>query len=189
MRIISGSAKGKKLAGFSGSQIRPTSDRVREALFNILANQLGSFVDKAVLDLFAGTGALGLEAASRGARIAIMVDRGSQAAHLVEANAKACRIQEKVRFLRGDVLKKLPELTGYGPFDLIFLDPPYGMNLAETALTSIADLGLLAEGGIVCAEVSSRDDLPEMAGSLSCILRRRYGSTSIVLYSIPDTKA
>jgi 16S rRNA (guanine966-N2)-methyltransferase len=189
VRIISGSAKGKKLAGFSGNQIRPTSDRVREALFNILANQLGSFADKTVLDLFSGTGALGLEAVSRGAKIAFMVDRGSQAAQLVEANAKACRIKEKVHFLRGDVLKKLPELTGRGPFDLIFLDPPYGMDLAETVLTAISDLGLLAEGGIVCAEVPSRHDLPEMAGTLNCILRRRYGSTLIVLYSIPDKKA
>lgn len=189
MRIISGSARGRKLAGFSGSQIRPTSDRVREALFNILANQLGSFADKKVLDLFAGTGALGLEAVSRGASIALMVDRGTQAAQLVEANAKACRVQEKIRFLRGDVLKKIPELTGSGPFDLVFLDPPYGMNLAENALLSIAGHGLLTEGGIVCAEVSSSEDLPERAGNLSCILRRRYGSTRIVLYSITDTKA
>jgi 16S rRNA (guanine966-N2)-methyltransferase len=189
VRIISGSAKGKKLAGFSGTQIRPTSDRVREALFNILAHQLGSFTGKTVLDLFAGTGAMGLEAVSRGARVAFMVDWCSQAANLVEANAKACRIQEKVRFFRGDVLKKLPELTGSGPFDLIFLDPPYGMSQAESALAAIANLGLLAERGIVCAEVSARDELPEMAGNLNCILRRRYGSTLIVLYSITDTKA
>jgi 16S rRNA (guanine966-N2)-methyltransferase len=189
MRIISGSARGKKLAGFSGTRIRPTSDRVREALFSILFSHLGGFEGKTVLDLFAGTGALGLEALSRGARSAVMVDQGAQAARLITTNAKNCNLQEKAILIRGDVLKKLPELAAKGPFDLIFLDPPYGLGLVEKVLTSIADLGLLARGGLVCAEAGARDSLPDKSGNLDCIARRRYGSTMIGLFSFPHTEA
>lgn len=189
MRIISGSARGKRLAGFSGTRIRPTPDRVREALFSILFSHLGGFEGKTVLDLFAGTGALGLEALSRGARSAVMVDQGAQAARLITANAKACNLQEKVILMRGDVLKKLPELAVKGPFDLIFLDPPYGLGLVEAALRIIVDLGLLAKGGLVCAEAGVRDPLPDKSGNLDCIARRRYGSTVIGLFSFPNTEA
>jgi 16S rRNA (guanine966-N2)-methyltransferase len=189
MRIISGSARGKKLAGFSGTRIRPTSDRVREALFNILFSHLGGFEDKTVLDLFAGTGALGLEALSRGARSAIMVDQGAQAARLITTNAENCNLQEKAILIRGDVLKKLPELAAKGPFDLIFLDPPYGLGLVEAALTSISDLGLLTREGLVCAEAGARDSLPDKTGNLDCIVRRRYGSTVIGLFSFPHIEA
>jgi 16S rRNA (guanine966-N2)-methyltransferase len=189
VRIISGSARGKKLAGFSGALIRPTSDRVREALFSILFSQLGSFEGKTVLDLFAGTGALGLEALSRGARSAVMVDQGAQAVRLITANAKNCNLQEKVTLIRGDVLKKLPELALKGPFDLIFLDPPYGLGVVEATLKTIADLGLLAKGGLVCAEAGAKDLLPGSTDKLDCIARRRYGSTVIGLYSFPHIEA
>jgi 16S rRNA (guanine966-N2)-methyltransferase len=183
VRIISGTARGKRLAGFSGSQIRPTSDRVREAIFSILTSRLGTFENLKILDLFAGTGALGLEALSRGAGSAYMLDYGSQSARLVTANAKTCNLQEKVSFRRGDVLKKLPEMTAFGPFDLIFLDPPYRQGLAEETLKAVAGLGLLTGGGIVCAETSSGEDLPEQISQLNCTFRRRYGSTLITLYS------
>jgi 16S rRNA (guanine(966)-N(2))-methyltransferase RsmD len=189
LRIISGSAKGKRLAGFSGTLIRPTSDRVREALFSALYSHLGRFEGKTVLDLFAGTGALGLEALSRGAKMAVMVDQGAQAVQLIAANARACNLQEKVILMRGDVLKKLPTLVARGPFDLIFLDPPYALGLIEATLTIIADLGLAAKGGLVCAEGGARDPLPEEVGNLDCIIRRRYGSTVIGLYSLSRTEA
>ena len=186
MRIISGSAKSKKLAGFSGSQIRPTSDRVREALFSILCSRIGTFEDKTVLDLFAGTGAMGLEALSRGAKTACLVDQGIQAAKVIAENAKTCNLQQKVHFLRGDVLKKLPEIAARGPFDLIFLDPPYDMGLVEATLKAIDELGLLRKTGIACAEASVQEDLPERTGNLTCILQRRYGSTLIGLFSPSD---
>jgi 16S rRNA (guanine(966)-N(2))-methyltransferase RsmD len=189
MRIIGGSAKRKILADFSGDRIRPTSDRVREALFSILVSQIGSFEGKTVLDLFAGTGALGLEALSRGAKSAFLVDQEAQAARLIATNIQTCAFQEKAHFLRGDVLKKLPELTERGPFDLIFLDPPYGQDLVKTTLDAIVDLELLAENGIACTEASSLDVLPDRTGNLDCILNRRYGTTLIALYSPSDKKA
>ncbi len=188
MRIISGSAKSKRLAGFSGSQIRPTSDRVREALFSILCSRMGTFEEKTILDLFAGTGAMSLEALSRGAKKAFLVDQGNQAARIIAENAKTCNLQHKMRFLRGDVLKNLPELIADGPFDLIFLDPPYDMGLVKVTLNAIGELGLLRKDGIACAEASTLEGLPERAGDLTCILQRRYGSTLVGLFSLPETE-
>jgi 16S rRNA (guanine(966)-N(2))-methyltransferase RsmD len=181
MRIISGSARGKRLAAFDGNCIRPTSDRVREALFSMLFSRLGDFSGRRILDLYAGSGALALEALSRGADHATLIDDGTQAAHLIEQNASTCQLQDKISLMRGQVLDKLALTRSSAPFDLIFVDPPYDKGLLIPTLAKISELSLLAEDGIVCIELSSKETLPERVGHLQCVARRRYGASQVGL--------
>jgi len=189
LRIISGTARGKRLAPISGSDIRPTPDRVREALFSILGSRFGSLAGLSVLDLFAGSGALALEALSRGAASAVLVDQGSQAAKLISANIRCCALENRAHFIRSDVLKALAATPEGRSFDLIFLDPPYGKDLVPPAVLLIAERSLLAPAGLLCAETDRGDKLPEVIGSLRRIDERHYGSTTIHLYTHPEAEA
>ena len=184
MRIISGSARGRQLATFPGKDIRPTPDRVREAVFSILVSRFGTFNRLKVLELFAGSGAQSLEALSRGAQSAIMVDSSQVAAQLINENIQRCRFESSTRFLRQDVLTALPMLTSSAPFDLILLDPPYKQNLIPTVIKEIEDLNLLAENGIICAESAKDEELGDFA-ALKLIESRVYSSTRIHLYHDP----
>jgi len=180
MRIISGSGRGRQLASFSGKDIRPTPDRVREAIFSILSSKLGTFNGLNILELFAGSGAQSLEALSRGATNAIMVDSGKTASEVISENIKRCRCESRVKVIRQEVLAALPQLTVFAPFDLIFLDPPYNQNLLSTSIKKIEYLNILAEDGIICAESSSKETLDDFT-SLDLIDERTYGSTKIHL--------
>ena len=188
MRIISGSARGKQLSHLHGGDIRPTPDRVREALFSMLVSRFGSLDGLRVLDLFAGSGALALEALSRGAASAVLVDHGPQSARVIPANIRACAMQERATFIRSDVIKALPRLGG-SLFDLVFLDPPYGQGLVPPALTALAELGLLAPEGLICAETDRREELPGAIGPFVRIDRRHYGSTAVHLFSHSEAEA
>lgn len=187
MRIISGTARGKKLVAFKGEEIRPTPDRVREAVFSILLSRLGTFQGKNVLDLFAGTGAMGLEALSRGAGRAVLIDQDAQANRLIKTNLDGCALAGRATVIRGEVLRTIPRIAD-GPFDLIFLDPPYGKGLLVEALKGVDSKGLLAPGGIVCAESDSREELPDRIGALFLEEKRRYGSTAIHIFT-PEAPA
>jgi 16S rRNA (guanine966-N2)-methyltransferase len=182
VRIISGTARGKRLASFAGGTIRPTPDRVREALFSILLSRLGTLCGKRVLDLFAGTGAMALEALSRGADRAVLVEHDPGAARLIASNLQNCAFQDRAKLIRSEVLAALPRLPG-APFDLIFLDPPYHMNYPEKTISAVSSLDLLAPGGILCAETAAEEKLPERIGSLVCGDSRRYGSTAVHLFT------
>ena len=182
MRIISGAARGRQLASFSGKDIRPTPDRVREAIFSILTSQFGSFNGLNVLELFAGSGAQALEALSRGAKSAILIDSGNIAAKTISENIKLCKFETAARFLRQDVFAALPQLVSSGPFDLILIDPPYNQNLLSQAIEKIEHLNLLAENGIICAESAKDEELGDF-GTLKLTESRVYGSTRIHLYS------
>ena len=181
MRIISGTARGRKLAEFSGAGIRPTPDRVREALFSKLVSRLGSFAGLKVLELFAGSGAQALEALSRGAASAILVDSSAQAAKVITENIQRCRCEERARLLRGDALRTLPQLTSEGPFDLILLDPPYNQGLIPQTLEKIDSLQLLGDDGIICAESAAGEKVADI-GNLQLLETRKYGSTLIHLF-------
>jgi 16S rRNA (guanine(966)-N(2))-methyltransferase RsmD len=161
---------------------------VREALFSVLVSRLGSLGGLRVLDLFAGSGALALEALSRGATTAVLVDQGPQSARVIPANIRACAMQERATFIRSDVFKALPRLVG-SLFDLVFLDPPYGQGLVPPVLTTLAEVGLIAPDGLVCAETDRREELPGTIGSFARIDRRHYGSTAVHLFSHSDTEA
>jgi 16S rRNA (guanine966-N2)-methyltransferase len=179
MRIVAGSHRGRRLETPADDRIRPTSDRIRESLFNILGHKLdGGFIGKRVLDGFAGTGALGLEALSRGAASAVFIDRNRDALALCRRNAATLGLANQSDF-------RLADLTHVGllagpPFDLMFLDPPYGEGLAAKALAAILAAGWLAPTAIVVIEAdrTQPETVPE---ELSVIDSRDYGRTRIVL--------
>jgi 16S rRNA (guanine966-N2)-methyltransferase len=180
LRIIGGALKGRRLAGVKG-QIRPTADRVREAIFNILGSEVN---DTRVLDLFAGTGALGIEALSRGARSAVFVENHKSALQVLQRNLDQCGLTTMSRVLPWEAAKALPRLAAAGEnFSLIFLDPPYGYGIPATILTVLAQHDLLTYPGRIIVEHSRREDL---AASYNCLVRsdqRRYGATLISFYT------
>ncbi len=180
MRIISGSAKGRKLVGFSGGSIRPTSDRVREAVFSSLYSQIGHCNGKTVLDLFAGTGAMAIEALSRGAESAVLVDQSRDAGKIIEQNLTTTGLQNKASFLCAKVNSVIPQLGQKGRvFDLIFIDPPYANDTIDEIIMSVNHFGLLQTDGIMCIETASKVHLPEDIENLHCFDRRQYGSTAV----------
>ena len=184
MRIIGGSRRGLKLAevgeGDQAAHLRPTSDRVREAIFNLLINAHGNPVTGArVLDLFAGTGALGLEALSRGASQVTFVDDGAKALGLIRANIAKMRAEGETRVLRQDV-RKLGANAGAG-YELVFLDPPYGKGLGEVALAAALTGGWLAPGAMVVWEEGAAPVLPE---GFALVDQRKYGDTVVTLVRV-----
>jgi 16S rRNA (guanine966-N2)-methyltransferase len=183
MRIISGSARGKRLATFSGEDIRPTSDRAREALFSILTSRFGSLNGLKVLDLYAGSGAMALEAVSRGAENALCVDKTPQSAELIESNIATCKLGERVAFIRGDARRLGAKALGSGPYDLIFIDPPYDKGLAEATLTMLSEKAILAENGIICVETGADEEIIIAGEFFTLSDERRYGATKFRLYN------
>lgn len=178
MRIISGRFRGKALLPPSDASIRPTADRTREAVFNILASRIGVHLDGVrVLDLFAGTGALGLEALSRGAAGIVFVDTGAEARGLIRDHIEAFGAGGVAKLLRRDATDLGPAGT-LGPFDLVFLDPPYGKGLGERALASLAAGNWLAPGATIVLEEGAdiELDLPE---AFELDDRREYGAAAV----------
>lgn len=187
MRITGGSARSRKLAVPKSGQdfIRPTCDRVREALFNILADRIE---DCNVLDLFAGTGALGIEALSRGAAFTLFVDQSVEAGRLIEMNLRTCIHHPQTAFVQLNLagtcslhplLLRIPATTR---FELVFMDPPYRKNLAEHVLVMIEKTDILAADPLVIVEEHRNVRLPAEVGSLTVIDQRRYGETGIWFY-------
>ena len=124
----------------------------------------------------------------RGAASAVLVDQGPQSARVIPVNIRACAMQERATFVRSDVLKALPRL-GASLFDLVFLDPTYGQGLVPPVLIALAELGLLAPDGLICAETDRREELSGAIGSFVCIDRRHFGSTAVHLFSHPEAEA
>src|SRR5579862_1206446 len=152
MRVVGGRLRSRPIAGPKGEALRPTADRLRESLFNILAHAYGDPVSGArILDLFAGTGALGIEAVSRGAVFALFVDQGVEARALIRANVEALGLGGVTKIFRRDATK-LGAAPPLPPFSLAFLDPPYGQGLAEQALTSAHAGGWLAPEALIVVE-------------------------------------
>ena len=151
MRVIGGRLRGRNLAAPTSREIRPTADRLRESLFNILMHAYGNpIADARVLDLFAGTGALGIEAMSRGAAFTLFVDDGAEARALLRENVQTLGLGGSTKIYRRDATKLGP--AELGQFSLVFLDPPYGKGLAEKALASAREGGWLAPGALVVVE-------------------------------------
>ncbi len=177
MRIISGNLRGRKLIQVQGNDIRPTSDRVREAIFNIL----GPGVRNArVLDLFAGTGALGLEALSRGAGHGVFVDASLSSCTIIQKNIDLCRMKEKALLIHHDIIAlPFPQALKAAPFDLIFIDPPYGRGHVETTLEKTGFIDLLKPDGIVVAEQSFKESLANPSNGLDIYRQKKYSKTFI----------
>ena len=176
MRIVGGQHRGRALAAPRGRDIRPTSDRLRESLFNILIHAYGDPVTGArVLDLFAGTGALGLEAMSRGAAFALFVDDGAEARALMRQNVEALGLGGVTRIFRRDATR-LGTAHPNQPFGLVFLDPPYRKGLAEASLASLRDGGWLLPDALVVVEEAADAGFAAPKGFAE-IERRRYDDT------------
>jgi 16S rRNA (guanine966-N2)-methyltransferase len=180
MRVVGGRLRSRPLAGPTSDAIRPTADRLRESLFNILVHAYGDPVAGArVLDLFAGTGALGIEAVSRGAAFALFVDDGAQARALLRRNTESLGLGGATRIFRRDATRLGPAHP-IAPFGLVFLDPPYGKGLAEKALVSARDGGWLTPDALIVVEeaVESKFAAPDGFEELE---RRGYDDTEFVI--------
>lgn len=181
MRVDSGSHRGTRLAVPEGKDVRPTSDRARQAIFNILAHGHDALAEAKVLDVFAGSGALGLEALSRGSVSLVAMEQDRLAADCIKRNVAACHESERTTIVLGDALNP-PEAHRYkrfSPADLVFLDPPYGQNLVAPALTALEKRGWIAGQALIVAEMSDRDAFAAPQG-FDLIDERRYGKARIV---------
>ena len=181
MRIVGGIHRGRRLAAPTGHAVRPTSDRARQALFNILSHgQFAaaglSFAERAVLDAFAGTGAFGLEALSRGARSAAFIENDRQALAALRANIAGLGEEDRCRVITGDATR--PARAGFA-CALAFLDPPYRSGLAAPALTALAAAGWLEPEALAVVEVAAREEFAPLAG-FHLIDQRVYGAARLV---------
>ena len=183
MRITGGQMRGRRLFVPKGRDVRPTSDRVREALFSLVGQDLRGV---AVLDLFAGTGVLGVEALSRGADRAVFVDQAPRALEVVRRNLEQCGLTGLAEVVRHDLRRGLPPgATAPGQaFDLVFLDPPYGRALADPLLAPLGRTGILARGALVVVETGAGEGLPYRGGPLRHLESRTYGDTRIHLFTL-----
>lgn len=179
MRIVAGRFKGKALAAPAGASTRPTSDRLRETIFNVLAHGHDRVLtDARVLDLFAGTGALGLEALSRGARAAVFIEEASGARAVIRRNVETLGLTGATKIFRRDATRLGPCGT-IAPFDLVFLDPPYRKGLGARALASAIAGGWLAPGAIAVLEEDARVEV-ELPEGVTALDRRTVGDSQIL---------
>jgi 16S rRNA (guanine966-N2)-methyltransferase len=181
MRIVGGRLRGRTLLTPSSRAIRPTSERLRESIFDILEHRFSGQVNGArVVDLFAGTGALAIEALSRGARFALFVDNGAEARALLRANVEALALGGVTRIWRADATK-LGSAPAGGPFALAFLDPPYGEGFAAPALASLVEGGWLEPNALCVVEEAAKAEVVAPIG-LALIDERVYGDTRIEIF-------
>ena len=177
MRVITGSARGKQLKELPGLDTRPTIARVKEGLFNVIQFDIEG---RRVLDLFAGTGQLGIECLSRGAAHCDFVDASPAAMKIIRDNVAACRLTDRARFHQKDFTAALAGAEG--KYDLIFLDPPYGTGALERALELIADIDIVSGNGIIVCESPEEQILPELPAPYVMGRSYRYGKIKLTLY-------
>jgi 16S rRNA (guanine966-N2)-methyltransferase len=180
MRIVGGKFRGRPIGSPEGQGIRPTSDRVRESIFDILTSRLGAdFGEPHVLDLFAGTGAMGIEAISRGAKGCVFIDSGIEARALLRENVERFGLGGVTKTLRRDATS-LGEAGNLGPFDLVFADPPYGQGLGEKALASALGGNWLTADALVVLEEAKGTATSKVPG-LTVDDMRTYGDTQVLI--------
>ena len=186
MRVISGTCRGKKLIAPPGVTTRPTSDRVKEALFSIIDSRI-DFTDVRVLDICAGTGSLGIEALSRGALSCCFIENNTSSKAILEKNILATCCQSRSEIIFTDVLKALHMIAERGQcYDLVFFDPPYDSELYKRVFESPDLPGLLSSGSIIVAECSVRNRLSDSYGRLKRFDRREYGETALELFAVEE---
>lgn len=179
MRVIAGEAKGRKLKMVSGSSTRPVGERVKEALFSILGDRV---VGARFLDLYAGTGSVGIEALSRGAAFAVFVDRQRQAVSTIRDNLTHTGLKDRSEVVRGDAFSFLRR-EGLDPFDLIYVAPPQYKGLWAKTLLALEESSLLASGGLVMVQIHPREYEELHLPSLELVDQRKYGSTLLCFYA------
>lgn len=186
MRVIAGTFRGRTLSAPEGVMTRPTSDRVKEALFSILSSRI-DFTDISVLDICAGTGSLGIEALSRGAGSCCFIELNMVVKAMLEKNIRTTCCQERTQILTMDAVKAIHTVAGRRQqYDLVFFDPPYASKLYHHVLETVAALGILSPGAILVAECSARIQLPGPYGRLKRFDRRVYGETALELFAVEE---
>lgn len=179
VRIISGTAKGRRLYSVPGSGTRPITDRVKQALFNILGP---SVIDSRWLDLFAGTGSVGIEALSRGARHVVFVDKAHQAIATLRRNLEMTGLRDRAEIVRGDAFRYLHQATPDAPFDYIYVAPPQYRDMWRQALVALDEKPLLTEKGLIIVQIHPKEWEPLPLQRLALCDQRRYGSTLLLFY-------
>ncbi|RZB34813.1 MAG: hypothetical protein SRB1_00581 [Desulfobacteraceae bacterium Eth-SRB1] len=177
MRVIGGNLKGKKLYSVHGKAVRPTADRLREAVFNILSFRVEGAV---VLDLFAGTGAFGIESLSRGARSAVFIDINKKAVSVIEKNIKECALNDKAKIIKWDIIKNLFCIGAILPaFDLVFMDPPYNMHALKPALINLHAAKSINDEAVIIVEHGHLEMIPDDIKGFELRDQRKYGKTLV----------
>ena len=177
MRVITGTARGRRLKELEGMETRPTTDRVKEGIFNIIQFDLEG---RRILDLYAGTGQLGIEALSRGASGAVFVEQRRDAAALIKDNLKITQLSDRGRVVNGEAMSFLS--SAREKFDIIFVDPPYAANLWENTLSAISRFDILANHGIIVCESPLEKEMPEVAPPYYLHRTYRYGKIKVTTY-------
>jgi 16S rRNA (guanine(966)-N(2))-methyltransferase RsmD len=185
VRVIAGTARGRILKTPANDRIRPTADRIKEALFSAIISRSGSLTGMSVLDICAGTGNLGIEALSRGAEHVTFIDNDHAATDLIKANVQNLGFQNHVTVLEMTANRALPylQVKNEQPFDLVFFDPPYKLTIPPDVLLQLSNSGLLTAAAIVVVEQDRRSELADTYGILSKFNRRVYGDTALFFYS------
>ena len=178
MRVITGTARGARIKTLEGEQTRPTSGRVKEAIFSIIQFDIEG---RRVLDLFAGTGQMGIETLSRGAESCTFVDNSSEAVKLIRHNLEHTKTAEGARVIQSDY-KAFIKNTDRNTFHLVFIDPPYDRGLAEKALKAISQFDILTDNGIIIVETAGGETVPEHFEGISLKKTYRYGQTAVRVY-------
>ncbi len=177
MRVVAGDYKGRKLDGPLDNRVRPTSDKVKEALFSIIMNHVD---DAVVCDMFAGTGGLGIEALSRGSRLCYFIDESRESIKYIEQNISKCRAEEYSRVIYGDAIKSLKRIKE--KVDIFIIDPPYMSGLEDSALEQISNLNLLSENGVIVVEHHKDTQLSEQLHGFTKVKERKYGTIVLSIY-------
>lgn len=177
MRVITGSARGRKIKTLEGMDTRPTTDRIKESIFNIIQFDVEG---RRVLDLFAGSGQMAIEAVSRGAKSAVAIDSASAAVSVIRENVKTCGFQEEIQVTQADFKSFLKAASG--KFDLIFLDPPYRNEMINQALELIEQIDILSEGGIIVCETERDKRLIDVSAPYEKGREYLYGKSKITIY-------
>ena len=188
MRVIGGKYKGRKLKVPAGKHTRPTSDKTREGIFNILAHSINwkGFYDARVLDVFCGSGSLGLEAISRGAKKSVFIDNDRTSIQCIKANAKMLGEIQNITPLELDATRLFsPPRIANAPLDLAFLDAPYGSKKTNIALSNLCENGWITENGLLVVETGKNDELV-LAGDLKVLDERIYGTTKIIFLQFKE---
>jgi 16S rRNA (guanine966-N2)-methyltransferase len=178
MRIISGKFKGHKLASFDEDHIRPTTDRVKESLFNIIASRLE---DSRVLDLYSGTGSLGLEALSRGAKSVDMVEVNPRSIQIIRKNLGILRVEDEVRIHKDEAIRYLQKYAGQ-PYDVLLIDPPFPLKICEKTLEAVSSSAAADKSSIIIIEHSRHEPLSDAIKTLTRVDSRSYGDKLLAFY-------
>ncbi len=181
MRVIAGSFRGRKLETVDDRTVRPTSDRVKESLFNIISEYI---VDSQFLDLFAGSGAIGIEALSRGSANVSFIDSSNDSLKVLKQNLSTLHIEDKIEIYHADYKTAIEKFKLKNiKFNIIFIDPPYSKGMAQDALALIEEAEILSQDGIIAIEHNEKDDMPQSETKLFLFKQKKYGSTKLSFYT------